>query len=76
MQLEEFMFMGLRRAGGADLAEARARFGVDVMQRFGDALQLFLAQGLAEYDAAEQHLRLTERGMAVGNKIFEVFVIS
>lgn len=76
MQLEEFMFMGLRRAGGADLAEARARFDVDVMQRFGDALQPFLAQGLAEYDAAAQHLRLTERGMAVGNKIFEVFVIS
>lgn len=76
LQLEEFMFMGLRRAGGADLAEARARFGVDVMQRFGGALQPFLAQGLAEYDAAAQHLRLTERGMAVGNKIFEVFVIS
>lgn len=76
MQLEEFMFMGLRRAGGADLAEARARFDVDVMQCFGDALQPFLAQGLAEYDAAVQHLRLTERGMAVGNKIFEVFVIS
>ncbi len=76
MQLEEFMFMGLRRACGADLAEARARFGVDVMQRFGSALQPFLAQGLAVYDAQAQHLRLTERGMAVGNRIFEVFVIS
>lgn len=76
VQLEEFMFMGLRRACGADLAEARARFGVDVMQRFGGSLKPFLAQGLAEYDAATQRLYLTQRGMAVGNKIFEVFVIS
>ncbi len=76
MQLEEFMFMGLRQTCGANLAEAGARFGVDVMQRFGGALQPFLTQGLAEYDAAAQHLRLTERGMAVGNQIFEVFVIT
>ena len=32
-QLEEFIFMGLRRVAGADLAEAQARFGVDVWQR-------------------------------------------
>lgn len=75
MQLEEFMFMGLRRAEGADLAEARARFGVDVMQRFGAELEEFLAGGFAEYDAQAQRLRLTERGMAVGNQIFDVFVI-
>ena len=75
MQLEEFMFMGLRRSAGADLAEARARFGVDVMQRFGAELEEFLAGGFAEYDAQAQRLRLTERGMAVGNQIFDVFVI-
>lgn len=75
MQLEEFMFMGLRRSVGADLAEARARFGVDVMQRFGAELEEFLAGGFAEYDAQAQRLRLTERGMAVGNQIFDVFVI-
>ena len=75
MQLEEFMFMGLRRSVGADLAEARARFGVDVMQRFGAELEEFLAGGFAEYDAQAQRLRLTERGMSVGNQIFDVFVI-
>ena len=75
MQLEEFMFMGLRRSVGADLAEVRARFGVDVMQRFGAELEEFLAGGFAEYDAQAQRLCLTERGMAVGNQIFDVFVI-
>ena len=75
MQLEEFMFMGLRRSVGADLAEARARFSVDVMQRFGAELEEFLAGGFVQYDEQAERLRLTECGMAVGNQIFDVFVI-
>ena len=76
LQLEEFMFMGLRRSAGAQLAEARTRFGVDVLQRFGKDLQRFIDGGFVEYDAQSEVLRLTERGMAVGNQIFDVFVIN
>ena len=76
LQLEEFMFMGLRRSEGADLAEAKARFGVDVLARFGQALAPFREQKLVQYEEKTQRLRLTERGMAVGNQIFDVFVIS
>lgn len=75
MQLEEFMFMGLRRAEGADLAEARARFGVDVLERFAQELAPFMKQNMVQYDEKTQHLRLTERGMAIGNQIFDIFVI-
>ena len=74
--LEEFMFMGLRRSEGASLAEARERFGVDVLQRFACELAPLFEQKLIAYDASTQRLRLTERGMEVGNQIFEVFVIS
>ena len=76
VQLEEFMFMGLRRSEGASLAEAKARFGVDVLAKFGEALAPFVAQKLVQYEEKTQRLRLTERGMAVGNQIFDVFVIS
>lgn len=76
IQLEEFMFMGLRQAQGADLAEAQERFGVDILARFQKELVPFFAQKLIAYDEDTQHLRLTQRGMAVGNQIFEVFVIS
>lgn len=76
LQLEEFMFMGLRRSTGAQLAEARTRFGVDVLQRFGKDLQRFIDGGFVEYDAQSEVLRLTEKGMAVGNQIFDVFVIN
>ena len=73
-QLEEFMFMGLRRAAGADLAEARARFGVDVWQRYGLQLEPIIKKGLARYDGDKQRLWLTPKGMEIGNQIFAIFV--
>ena len=75
-QLEEFMFMGLRRAAGADLAEARTRFGVDVWQRYQKELAPYIAQGLVGYEAAAERLYLTPAGMELGNQIFAIFVNS
>lgn len=72
--LGEFMFMGLRCVRGADLAEAQARFGVDVMARFGQELKPFLEQDLLCLESDGRYLRLTPQGMAVGNRIFEIFV--
>lgn len=73
-QLEEFMFMGLRRVAGADLAEAQVRFGVDVWQRYGLQLEPFIKEGLVQYDGDKQRLWLTPKGMEVGNQIFAIFV--
>ncbi|MDY5044668.1 radical SAM family heme chaperone HemW [Phascolarctobacterium sp.] len=75
-QLEEFMFMGLRRAAGADLAEARTRFGVDVWQRYQKELAPYIAQGLVGYEVAAERLYLTPAGMELGNQIFAIFVNS
>lgn len=73
-QIEEFMFMGLRRSVGADLKEARERFGVDVWERYSKQLQRFVEQGYLHYDVVKQRLWLTPEGMEVGNQIFAVFV--
>lgn len=73
-QLEEFMFMGLRRVAGADLAEAQARFGVDVWERYGLQLEPIIKKGLARYDGDKQRLWLTPKGMEIGNQIFAIFV--
>ena len=51
--------MGLRRSEGASLAEARERFGVDVLQRFAFELAPLFEQKLIAYDASTQRLRLT-----------------
>ncbi len=72
--LGEFMFMGLRKTSGADLREARERFGVDVMERFASEMEPFFQKGMLAYDSEKEVLRLTEAGMELGNLIFEIFV--
>lgn len=72
IRLEEFLIMGLRLTEGISLEEARTRFGVDVMARYGGELAPFLERGMVEVRGG--FLRLTEDGMQFGNLIFEVFV--
>ena len=48
----------------------------NMLQRFASELAPLFEQKLIAYDASTQRLRLTERGMEVGNQIFEVFVIT
>ena len=74
IQFEEFMFMGLRKKSGINLMEAKERFGVDVMAKYGAALHQFTAKGLVQTDEETGTLRLTQAGMEVGNQIFEIFV--
>lgn len=70
----EFMFMNLRKTFGADLAQARERYGVDVWNKYRAELEPLQAAGLVAYDDKRKILRLTERGMELGNQVFEVFV--
>ena len=72
--LGEFMFMGLRKTSGADLKEARQRFGVDVMEHFAFEMEPFFQKEMLAYDSEKGVLRLTEAGMELGNLIFEIFV--
>lgn len=70
--LSEFMIMGLRRSQGVNLIEAKKRFDVDVLAKYKQELSPFFVQQLIEIK--NNHLHLTEKGMAVGNQIFEIFV--
>jgi len=70
----EYMFMGLRTVRGANLAEAKERFDLDVLQEFSQELEKFFAKSLIEYDNKTNYLRLTDSGMAIGNIIFEAFI--
>lgn len=70
--LSEFMMMGLRRSQGANLIEVKARYGIDVLQKYHYELEPFFQQKLVEIK--NNQLFLTEKGMAVGNQVFEIFV--
>lgn len=74
VQFEEFMFMNLRKKSGVDLTEAKVRFGIGVMDEYGAELEPFIKHGLVNYDSGKQKICLTEAGMEVGNRIFEIFV--
>jgi oxygen-independent coproporphyrinogen-3 oxidase len=72
VQLEEALFTGLRLSEGIEMEQVGARYGKDVWQTFGEALQPSLDAGLVVRDGAR--LRLTREGMLVANEILSVFV--
>jgi oxygen-independent coproporphyrinogen III oxidase len=71
-RLEEALFMGLRLSRGVDVEEIGRRYRVDVMARFGAALQPYLDQRLLLREPPR--LRLTREGMLLANEIMAVFV--
>ena len=71
-RLEEALFTGLRLSAGIDAEAAGRRYGVDVLQKYGDALQPFID---ARYLVREGgRLRLTRDGMLMANEVMAVFV--
>lgn len=76
-RLEEALFMGLRLTDGLDLATIREAHGVDVVDRYGEALGRFVEAGLVVEHVGEHggaRLALTRPGMLVANEIMMVFI--
>lgn len=71
-QFEEALFTGLRLSEGIDLERVGARYGKDVWQTFGGALQPSVDAGLVFREGTR--LRLTREGMLLANEILSVFV--
>ena len=74
VQFEEFMFMNLRKKSGVSLSEAKQRFGIDVMEKYGAEMKPYIEHNLLSFNKERQKICLTEAGMEVGNRIFEIFV--
>ncbi len=74
VQFEEFMFMNLRKQSGVSLTEAEQRFGIAVMEKYGAEMKPYIDHNLLSFDKERQKICLTEAGMEVGNRIFEIFV--
>jgi oxygen-independent coproporphyrinogen-3 oxidase len=71
-RLEDALFTGLRLTEGLDPSAIRARYGVDVLERYGAALAPHVAAGRLVQEAGR--LRLTPAGMLVANDVMTVFV--
>ena len=71
-QMEEFMFLGLRKTEGISCLEFRERFGKTAEEVYGSQIRKFLSLNLMEKEG--DRLRLTERGLDVSNAVFVEFI--
>ncbi|MDE4083744.1 radical SAM family heme chaperone HemW [Planococcus maritimus] len=73
-QMEEEMFLGLRKTAGVDIAHFEEKFGAPLETVYGEILQKEKAKGNL---AVEQgRVKLTHKGRFVGNEVFEQFLLS
>ncbi len=73
-QMEEFMFLGLRRVAGISEVEFTSRFSVDIRSVFGPQLDRYCAAGFLLHEGC--HYRFSPRGMEVSNSILADFLLS
>lgn len=70
-QMEEFMFLGLRKMKGISQSEFARQFGETLEEVYGEEIKELTAEGLLEQEG--EWLRLTEFGIDVSNYVFEKF---
>jgi len=72
-QIEEEMFLGLRKKAGISKFHFNEKFGTDMTEIYGDVLrELIKKDWLVETD---DHVALTPKGLLIGNEIFEKFLL-
>jgi oxygen-independent coproporphyrinogen-3 oxidase len=71
-RLGDALFTGLRLSEGVDIAALGARYGVDIRQRYENALWPFVEPGWL--DMSPGRWRLTRAGMLVAHEVMAVFV--
>jgi oxygen-independent coproporphyrinogen-3 oxidase len=71
-RLGDALFTGLRLTEGVDIEAVGERYGVNVLQRYGDALAPYFDEGILRREG--DRLRLTRRGMLIAHEVMAVFV--
>jgi oxygen-independent coproporphyrinogen-3 oxidase len=71
-QMEEEMFLGLRKTEGVSKQRFSEKFGRDVHEVFGAAIRSERQKGLLE--ETDTHVRLTRRGRLLGNEVFQALL--
>lgn len=71
-QMEEFMFLGLRKTDGIREAAFAETFGQDIDQVYGDALEKLEKQNLIR--RKDGRINLTDRGTDISNYVFCEFI--
>ncbi|MCF1600784.1 radical SAM family heme chaperone HemW [Tetragenococcus halophilus] len=73
-QIEEELFLGLRKKEGVSLHRFKEKFNLELTDLYQEVLpELFDAQLLT---FKNDHLKLTRKGLFLGNEVFEKFLLS
>lgn len=72
-EMEEEMFLGLRKAKGVSTDRFQQKFGQTIVDVFGHALSDLENRSLVTVD--EGYVRLTSKGQILGNEVFREFLL-
>lgn len=71
--IEEFMFMGLRKINGIDENEFKKRFSMNINDVYGEILNKYIDEGLLIRDSGR--IFLSEKGIEISNVIMADFLL-
>lgn len=71
-QMEEEMFLGLRKTAGVSQKKFYQKFGIDVLEYYREEIEKLIQDGLLQVN--EDEIQLTNRGRMLGNIVFQQFI--
>lgn len=72
-QMEEEMFLGLRKKSGVSMARFEEKFGQSFAGLYGEIVRDLVQQGLMQIEG--DHVRMTKRGLFFGDTVAERFIL-
>ena len=72
-QMEEEMFLGLRKKSGVSMARFEEKFGRPFEGLYGEIIRDLVQQGLMQIDG--DRVRMTKRGLFLGDTVAERFIL-
>lgn len=72
-QMEEEMFLGLRKKSGISIMRFEEKFQRSFEQLYGQIVQELVAEGLLQVE--EDRVRMTKRGLFLGDTVAERFIL-
>ena len=72
-QMEEEMFLGLRKKSGVSMARFEEKFGRSFDGLYGETVRDLLQQGLMQIEG--DRVRMTKRGLFLGDTVAERFIL-
>ena len=72
-QMEEEMFLGLRKKEGVSLARFKEKFDCSFESVYGEITEQLILDGMVQ--VSNEFISLTDKGLILGNDVFEKFLL-